>query len=435
MKLSRRTLLRGASALVALPLLEAMLDDHGEALADGSALPARFVSWFFGNGNIPSRWNPSGQGSNWQLSEQLAPLANVKSRCSILSGFQNRCANQITHHEGMTIFNGYTFVEQSGLFSKAGGPTIDQRIADVIGDQTTFASIQLGVSKRLSVMDSGTTLHSLSHRGPNEPLRPEFNPQEVWTELFGSYVPMNDPSGELRVHVLDAVADSAKALHQQLGQLDRQRLEAHLDAVAALQKKIEAIPPACDKPAMPGVDNQGGGPEPLGLVSDAMSDLLCYAFACDLTRVASVMFLGGAAETVFSDIGQGSVHHENTHNPGSALEQVHQAVLYIMQRFAYLLERLDATPDPLGGTLLDNTVVFCSSDCSEGWTHSIFDQPIIVAGNAGGQLTSPGIHYRSPNGENPSDILLTLLRLFDPTATSIGGGAPMSSTPFTPILA
>lgn len=439
-KLSRRTMLRGAlggvTAAVSLPMLEAMLHDNGEALADGSALPTRFVMFFFGNGNIPSRWNPSATGADWELTEQLAPLGNVKSYCSILSGFQNRCEQQITHHEGMTVFNGYSFVEQSGLFSKAGGPTIDQRIADAVGDDTIVPSVQIGVSRRLSVMDSGTTLHHLSHRATDQPLPSQFEPAQIYNALFGSFTPKDDPTGPLRIHVLDAVRETARDLKKRVGAADAQRIDAHLEGVSSLEKKIKALPPVCTKPDPPTqINDDAGGVEPIRAVSDVMSDLLTYAFACDITRVASFMLSGGASETVYGELGQTGVHHENTHNPQNRLEEINEVVTFNMQRFAYLLERLMGTADGEEHNLLDNSVVLLSSDCSEGWSHSIFDQPIVVAGGGRGQLVHPGVHYRSPNGENPSDILLALLRCFDPAAPSVGGGAPMSSTPLTAILA
>lgn len=437
--LDRRTVLRGmlggVGAALSLPLLEAMLDDSGEALADGSELPQRFVMFFFGNGNIPSRWNPSGQGADWELTEELAPLANVKDYCSILSGFQNRCSSLITHHEGMTVFNGYSFVQNNGLFSKSGGPTIDQLIADVTAEATTVPSIQVGVSRRLSVMDSGTTLHNLSHRGTEQPLPPQFEPAQIYNTLFGSFTPKDDASGPLRIHVLDAVRETTNDLRKRVGQADRERLDAHLEGVSVLEKKIKALPPVCTRPGAPTQTNVDvGGVEPIGAVSDVMSDLITYAFACDVTRVASFMLSGGAAETVYGELGQNGAHHENTHNPGSALEKINEVVTFNVARFAYLLERLQATPDGDGTNLLDNSALMLSSDCSEGWSHSVFDQPIIVAGGARGQLVHPGIHYRSPNGENPSDILLALLRCFDASATSVGGGAPMSSTPLSAIL-
>lgn len=434
--LSRRTVLRGlvggALASVALPTLEIMLNPNGTRLASGAPLPQRFMTYFFGNGVRLDRWVPAAQGPDYPLSEELEPLANVREYCSVLSGFQNRCEQQITHHEGMTVFNGYTFVEQQGLFSKAGGPTIDQVIADRISEGTTFRSIEIGISKRLSVMDSGTTLFYLAHKGTNEPLPPEFNPQALWTKLFGSFVPAEDPSVALRTSVLDAVRDDIGALQKRLGKADLARLDSHLTGVSELEKQIKALPPVCATPMMPSETNQDvNGQEPMTAVHTAMVDLLAYAFSCDISRVASILVSGGAAETVFSEIGQSGVHHTNTHN-GGAQEQVHQVVVWQMQRFAAMLEKFRGTADGTAGeNLLDNLTIFCSSDCSEGISHSISDMPIIVAGKGGGRLRHPGIHYRSQTGENTTDILVSCLQAVVPEAVGvgIGAGAPYSDTP------
>lgn len=438
--LHRRTFLRGAiagaTAAVGLPLLEAMLDDHGEALADGTPLPTRFVTWFFGNGVILPRFEPAATGANYPLSEELQPLADVRDYVTVLTGLQNRCEQQITHHEGMTVFNGHTMVEINGLFSKAGGPTIDQLIAAKIGHATPVASVQLGVSKHLSIMDSGTTMHALSHKGTNAPQYPEFNPQKVWTALFGAFVPKPDDRA-LRTGILSAVRDQTARLRPRLGALDNQRLDAHLDGVDALEKKISAAVPLCSLPDPPTETNADmGGQEPLTAVHDVMSDLLVYAFQCDITRVASLLFLGGAAETVLSELGQQIGHHYNTHDPG-AQQQVHDGVVYLMQRFAALLGKLKAAVDPDGKNLLDSSIVFCSSDCAEGLTHAIARQPILLAGHGRNKLIYPGIHvqaapYPTAAG-NTSDVLLTCLQAFDPTATEVGSGAPRSTTPLTAI--
>jgi hypothetical protein len=332
----------------------------------------------------------------------------------------------------MTVFNGYTFVEQVGLFSKAGGPTLDQVIADYISGDTTFRSIEIGISKRLSIMDSGTTLFYLSHRGTNEPQPMEFNPQALWTKLFGSFVPPDDPSIALRVSVLDSVREDIASLKKRLGQADLQRVDAHLTGLSELEKQIKALPPACAVPGMPSETNQDtNGNEPLLAVQTAMVDLLAYAFSCDVSRVASILVTGGAAETVFSEVGQSSVHHSNTHN-GNKQEDVHQVVVWNMERFAYLLEKFRATPDGVTGqNLLDNTTIFMSSDCAEGYDHGIFDMPIIVAGRAGGRLRHPAIHYRSASGENATDILVSCLQAVVPEAVGVGvgAGAPYSETP------
>jgi hypothetical protein len=434
--LSRRAVLRGAglagAATVGLPLLEAMLDHHGEALADGNPLPTRFVSWFFGNGVILPRFEPDLAGTSWELSEELAPLADVKEYLSVCTGLRNRCEQLITHHEGMTVFNGYTMVQISGLFSKAGGPTIDQVIADRIAAGTSTASIQLGVSKRTSVMDSGTTMHAMSHRGPNQPLYPEFDPQKVWGTLFGEFVPRPDDKA-LRLSVLDAVREDAARLRERLGQIDRERLDAHLEGVRALEEKIQALPPSCTIPEMPTETNEDvNGDEPMISVNDAMSDLLVHAFKCDVTRVASVFFLGGAAETVFADLGHTTGHHYNTHD-ASAQDLVHEGVVYTMERLATFLGKMKAEVDATGQNLLDTSIVFASSDCSEGLTHSIERQPILLVGHGRDKLVHPGIHFQAaPPGPssagNTTDVLLTVARCFDPTIPSLGAGAPASST-------
>lgn len=442
-KLSRRAVLRGvlaggAATAVGLPMLEAMLNSNGTALADGSPIPQRFVTWFFGNGFILNRFVPSATGPNYPLSEQLMPLAPVQEYCHVITGMDNRCEKLITHHEGMTIFTGYTMVNVQGLSSNAGGPTIDQLVADAIeasGTATTVKSLQVGVSRRLSTMDGGTTMHNLSHRGPNQALPPQFNPQDVWNTLFGNFTPMNDASGPLRMSVLDAVRGQTEALKKRLGQKDIQRLDAHLEGVSELEKKIEAIPPACMEPMMPDETNPPVmGPEPLVKVNQIMSDLIAYAFECDVTRVASVLLVGGAADTILYDTGVNSVHHLNTHSWPNQENAIHNGVVYQMQRFSDFLQTLKNKADPTGGNLLDNTMVFFSSDCSEGWSHSVQNQPMIVAGKGGGYLKGPGMHLSSPSG-NPTDVLLALLRRFDPAVPSIGGGNPMSSTPFAEIIA
>ena len=404
------------------------------------------MTWFFGNGFLLPRFVPATTGPDFALSEQLAPLAPVREYCSVLTGWDNRSVKKITHHEGMVIFSGYNFDQQGqgGLYSVAGGPTIDQVIADAIeksGVTSIVKSMQVGISRHLSTMDSGTTMHNLSHRGPAQPLPPQFNPQDVWTNLFGNFTPKDDPSGPLRVSVLDAVKDQTAALKKRLGKKDTERLDAHLQGISELQTKIKATPPVCTPPLKPQETNEWmNGPEALITVNQIMSELVAYAFTCDITRVASVLLVGGAADTILYDIyqqgEQPQTHHLNTHNQDPNVQNgaVHKGVVYQMARFADFLATLKAKVDGNGQNLLDNTMVFFSSDCSEGWNHSVDAQPMIVAGRGGGYLKPQSVHYASQGG-NPSDVLLTMLRRFDPAAPSVGADQPMSTTPFTDILA
>ena len=456
LKLSRRTVLRGlaggAAVSVALPPLEAMLNANGTAYANGDGLPLRFLSFFWGNGVINDRFEPAVTGPGWELSEQLAPFAPVKEYVSVLTGIMNRCANQITHHEGRTAFSGYTFEPAGGpgFSSNYGGPTIDQVIADAIQARVTtpIRSMQVQCSKGFSPADNGTTATTISVRGQPGNLTPlygEANPVQVWQSIFGEFVPQPDDSA-LRLSILDAVREDADRLRPRLGTLDNQRLDAHFEGLAELEQKISTVPPTCDLPGQPTHTNsEPVNSEQLTLTMELMTQLIAYAFTCDITRVASCLFLPLAGEATFaeSSSGSSSTHHVLSHQGG---EDYHDGIVYIMERFSQMLQILRETTDVDGTNLLDSTIVYGSSDCSIGWSHSIRRQPIILGGTGRGYLVHPGIHYQAvaaadpnagntPSEGNMSDVLLSCLRAFDPAAPSVGGGAPMSTTPLTEILA
>jgi hypothetical protein len=181
------------------------------------------------------------------------------------------------------------------------------------------------------------------------------------------------------------------------------------------------------------------GVEPLVLVNQVISDLVAYAFACDVTRIASVLFHEGASDTVFPGTSGG--HHGNSHGFGTdeagnesdygGLDGFRAGVTFTMQQLAYLLEKLKNTPDGPVQNLLDNTAMLIGSDCSEGWSHNVQrDQAVLVAGGGGGRLVHPGIHFRAID-RNLSDVSLTVLQAVVPEVTSIGSGQPYSNTPVT----
>lgn len=437
-RLSRRTFLMGLGAAVALPTLEAMLDSNGTALAAGTPLPRRFATFFFGDGVILSQWTPTTTGANWQLTPALAGLANVRNDVNVISGYEVKTPDVRAHHNGAAgILSGYPFIElaapNANYASKFGGPSIDQVAANLIGKSTTFRSLELGVSKRV-VSGEGPTLQYISHKGPDQPMQAEYNPAALFTRLFGgvssSPQPQVDPRAALRASVLDAVRDDAKQLQAKLGSADRARLDAHLTSISELRQQLLALPPeytsACVKPRTVTQTNQDtNGKEPMEQVSKAMSDLLVMAWACDLTRVASYMFSGSVNDTVFHMLGQTRGNHDLTHDPAGQ-DQVHDSVVWVVKQFAYLLERLKATPEA-GGNLLDNSCILFSTDVSEGLAHTVTDYPILVAGRAGGYLET-GLHVRSTSRENTSNVLLTCLKAVGTGVTSVGGGSGYSTT-------
>ncbi|MCA9621611.1 MAG: DUF1552 domain-containing protein [Myxococcales bacterium] len=452
--LDRRTLLRGllggAGVSVGLPLLEAMLNDSGTALADGSDLPCRFLMFYWADGVDIASFEPSGTGDAWNLSEALQPLATSKSYVNILTGLQNPSTVAKTHHEGMTIFNGYNYIDGGGLDSDAGGPTIDQLIADRIMAQNPdlpVRSVHTQISKRQSTDgDGGTNAIAISHRGEPGNLvanTPITNPREVWQTLFGSFAEPIDTRPP-RLKVIDAVRADAARLRKTLGTEDRKRLDAHLQGIDELQNKIDAATPACMLPGEPTEENVDvGGKEPITNVTQAMSELIAYAFTCDITRVATVMFKRFVSATVFDEIQAGEIHHSASHQAGNNTYK--QGVTYVMERFAQLLDVLRTTDDPTAGNLLDSTIVYASTDCSTGFTHSISRQPILLVGHGRGYLKSPGVHYQATpwngNDGNPnatgttSAALLTCLQAFDETATTVGGGPGQTSQTISDVVA
>jgi hypothetical protein len=431
LKLSRRAFLRGmaggAAAVVALPALEAMFDSNGTAHADGTPLARRLVCFHFGNGVTLDRFVPTTEGPDYTLTEQLAPLANVKDYCNVLTGFENKHADKITHHEGMAgMWSAFPFISNGGLNSKFGGPSIDQVVASRVADKTIFRSLEIGCSKRVST-DEGPTMQFMSHKGPNEPQPPEYNPKNVFARLFAQ-PPPDDPSRPSRVDVLSAVLEDARALKSRVGRADQQRHDTHLDSVSRLQQQISALPPVCVVPAQPTTDNVDiGGKEPMEAVAKAMSDLLVFAFQCDLTRVASYMLSPGVGHAVYSFLGTSDEQHLLSHDPIGSAGPLNKTILWNMQQYAYLLERMKAAED---GALnvLDNSCVLLGSDCSEGWSHAIDNMAIVVGGGGGGMLKVPGGHVRSKTNRNLSDILLTCMKTVVPEITEVGKAEMHSTT-------
>jgi hypothetical protein len=446
--LNRRHFLRGVvggvGAAVALPTLEVMLNNHGTAYAAGGELPTRFGVFFFGNGVRLNRYLPQGTGADWRLSEELASLVNVKDYINVVSGYRAKAGyGRRGHHDGAAaILSGIPFVElphaETSYSSKFGGPTIDQVAADLIGN-TTFRSLQVGVSKRVTTGE-GPGLQYIAHRGPDEPLQPEYNPQALFTRLFASFTPKdpNDPTNTFRGHLLDAIREDARALHRSLGVNDRHRLDAHLTSIDQLQREISALPPVltsgCVVPSTPATDNRDmNGQEPMIEVARAMNELVVLAMACDLTRVVSYMLTGGVGGIVYHFLGENREQHGLSHEP-QAREFLHRAISWNYERFAHLIELLKNTPDG-AENLLDHSVWLATTDVAEGESHSSDDYPIVIAGKGSGRLKYPGIHHRGTTANNTSDVLLSLMQAAGTGLTEIGRDQGYSNQRCEPIMA
>jgi hypothetical protein len=452
MKLGRRALLRGMGATLALPLLEAMLDGHGEALADGTPLPVRFGVFFFGNGVILNRWVPPNTGADYLLSEELAPLKDasagidVKSYVSVASGFALKTPDYRGHHNGCAaIMSGAPIIplppNGAPYSSKFSRRTVDHVLGDLIGASTPFKTLQLAVSKRANT-EQGPTLLTISHAGPDAPVSPILEPAALFDRLFpagGAAPTSNDPYARLRVSVLDKVNTDAKRLQSKLGTADRARLDAHLTAVSELRTRIlmmSSMSQGCSAPVRPSQTNTDvDGIEPMELVSAAMSDVQALAWACDLNRVATFQFSGASGNQCYKQLSPGvprDVEHNLTHD-STQQEKVHQAVLFTMRCFARHLEAFRRMAEGQGN-LLDSSVIVCSSDVSEGLSHGTTDMPMLIAGKARGALKA-GVHVRTDALDNTSNVMLTAMKATGAAVTNFGDAAGFSATTVPGLLA
>lgn len=423
--LDRRTLLRGllggAAITVGLPPLELFMNTNGTAWASGEAFPTRFGLFFWGNGNIPTKWTPSatGQGAAWTLSEQLAPLADLKPWLTVVTGLDILLPNVSPHGSGAVgILTGRKSVQVNGQDAYP-GPTIDQVAAAALGSTTRFRSIEYGAKAQ----------GGLSYSGPQALNPAEEDPYALFQRLFGAGftlpgdTPIIDPKWALRRSVLDAVGDDSARVRSRLGLSDQRRLDQHLEGVRALElrlARLEEDPPdlaACTMPTEPELaypDLEGRAQ--VREKNRIMSELVAMAWACDQTRVASNFLCHPVNDILFAGATAGS--HQLTHDEPGEQPQVNAIVKQIMTCFADTLAAC-ANIQEGDGTVLDHCAWLATSEVSLGRLHSIEDHPVLIAGSANGRLVND-IHVRSAGGESTSGPTLSVLRAVGVTLPSWG---------------
>lgn len=430
-RLHRRTLLRGATAAgiatFGLPLLEAMLNGTGTALAGGAPLPKRLGIFYWGNGRAASGWSPTPDGAGgWLPSENLQPLVDaglgpdVSVVTMLTAGSATGC-----HVPARAMI-------LSGAYDGAGGldpgvsssplPSFDQIAADHIGTTTLFPSLEIGVSTQGfgGVPDT----FSCAWRGGSV-LPAECSPRAFFDRVFAGFEP-DDSVRTARLSVLDAVLADADALHARLGATDRVRLEQHLDGLRDLEVRVATEPPLCTVPTMPAED--AGGPEAIGARSTVMCDLVAMALACDLTRVFSFRFTQALADSVLSEVGL----TDGLHNVSHTSEVQHsQAVTYTIGRYAELLSRLAALTEG-EGRLLDQCAIMAMSELMVGMDHQVADIPLLVAGGCGGALHS-GLLVDGA-GAPACKLPFTLLQALDVPVGEMGMGEALVNTPIAELL-
>ena len=411
-KISRRTMLRGTGAALALPLLDVM---KNEALfgKETVAPPMRMISLFMPNGVNPATWDVQGEGADYQISESLEPLSGLRKHVSILSNLDNTGAGG---HVGAT--SGFL----SGIKMKNGvlGISMDQLIAQHLGHKTRFPSIVLGTEPpRQGGAGPGLPIayaNTVSWASPNSRISPEINPQVAFDRLFRTGANAEEEARELQ-SVVDLVLADAKRLKNRASKNDGHKIEEYLSSVRSVEKQIDSTlnPPAREwiPPTTPELIRPPAGiPVRRDEHVRMMMGLLILALQTDTTRVGTFMLAHGFSRCNFGFMGLKGDHHTISHhkNQDDWLTEYTAVTKYYVSQYAYLMQRLQQI-DEGDSNLLDNSIVLFGSGLKDGNGHVRSNLPILLGGHGAGTL-NPGRHIKFAAGTVLPDLHLSLIQRF-----------------------
>jgi hypothetical protein len=446
--LSRRTFLRGAvggtTVALALPTLDAMLTTASAATAElgpifGVFFWANGLPWHAGHGQDqriaghPDLWTPAEIGP-YTPTELLQPVA--RHDVSVLTGLRPHTDIPSTpvgqsdgHMRGfMVALTGDRprpegFDHPSHTLT-ALRPTLDQLVAkdpSFYGeDLPAFRSLVLGVSTA-RFHDYGHW-NNISYNGPDSINPAMLDPGQLHDRIFGV---SEDADLRRRADLLDAVLEDAHDLRARLGAADRRRVDAHLEHLFEVQRRLDLGSGTCEAPERP------FGTRDFYAQNQLMAELLATGLACNITRVFSYMLTSPASTHLFSAQGASSGMHATCHD-GQWLA-VRNITEFQMRMFGDFLDALDAQEDPAGGSVLDRTLVYGTSEYGEGWKHSVNELPVVLAGGANGRHVR-GQHVRDADG-NLSRAQLTALRMIGLDYDGFGFNGGETDAEFSELIA
>jgi hypothetical protein len=429
--LSRRTFLRGTGVTLALPFLEAMLPAH-TALASAAVLPTtRFAGIFFPHGMAPGHWVPKAEGANFELPFIMEPLRPVLDRAVILSGLHARSAEPPQGVTGSDHFVAAAFLSAVKPKKTTGadinaGITIDQIIAEKIGQDTLLPSLQLavedpGASSSCGEGYSCAYTNSISWSSPNQPQPMELNPQLVFERLFGDGSDPEERAARRRQQgsILDVVTESLGRIRTSVGSGDRARLDQYAEDIREIERRLEiARKASADVPA---ISVPVGIPESFDEHIKLQYDLMAFAFQSDVTRVATLLGARDLTNRNYPASGTSTGFHAGSHHAESPQKIADYGKInrYHVQMLVYFLEKLKAIPDG-DGTLLDHSLVLYGTNMGNSNQHQHYDVPHILAGGASGKLKG-GRHLAYPTKTVPTgNLLLSVLDMFGIHESQLG---------------
>ena len=426
MALPRRTFLRGMGATVALPLLDAMVPALS-AMTRTAANPIRRLGCIYiANGvsmnGAVNYWKPQGEGTTFELSPILTPLAPFQDRLTVVSGLSHHQAEALGDGNGdhtrgtATWLNGVHPKYTEGADVQA-GTTVDQIAAMELGKDTLLPSLELGIDSNFLVGScengySCTYMNTLAWRTPTTPLPMENNPRVVFERLFGEGGTPAQRLAQMRKSrsILDSVIDELAHLQRTLGPGDRTRVNDYFEAIREIERRIQRAEENSTESELPAaLERPMGIPDRFGEHVGLMYDLQWLAYQADLTRVFTFMLGREVSSRTFPEIGVSEPHHGLSHHRDdpTQLETFAKVNTYQTALFASFLEKLRSTPDG-DGNLLDHTMLLYGAGLSNPNEHSHIDLPLLLVGGGTGRLDG-GRHLQYPIDTPVTNLLLSML--------------------------
>jgi hypothetical protein len=422
--LSRRTVLRGVGATIALPLLDAMIPARTALAATAAAPVPRMGFVYFPHGAIMSKWTPATEGKLDDLPPLLAPLDAFKSQLTIVSGLENKHAVGPTH--AITPGTWLSGVSPRISHDPYGGITADQIAAQHIGQDTPLPSLEVateeavggGACDRNYGCSYGATI---SFRTPTTPLPMEFNPRKLFQRLFGQG---DTPEERERLaaqysSILDVVTEKAAALQKLVGPSDRAMLGDYLESVREIERRVQKME-ANDLSHIVLPDAPVGIPNSFDEQMTLMFDTVALSWRANLTRITSFMMAAEVSNMTYNHVGVGDAFHALSHHQNNAakLERLQRVQTYHTEAFAKFVKQLADTPDG-DGSMLDHAILTFGSNMSNSNAHDHFPLPMAIVGGGCGKLKG-GQHVRYPDRTPVANFMLTVLNRAGVPIESLG---------------
>lgn len=432
--IDRRTMLRGMGTAIALPMLETMMPLRAVAAEAPHEAPRRMAFFFVPNGVHMPHWTPEAEGADFELPPTLESLADFKNDLLILSGLTQDKARSNGDGPGDHARSASVFLTGSQPHKTNGadikvGVSVDQIAAQQIGDQTRFASLELGCDRgaQSGNCDSGYSCaysSNISWRTPSTPMAKEVDPRLVFERLFAAQgktdvAESRDQRKRLQKSVLDFVLDDASRLRKKLPTGDQRKMDEYLTSVREIEMRISRVELGLDDD-QPNITAPVGIPKDYGAHIRLMLDLQVLSFQTDLTRVSTFMFANAGSNRSYKFIDVPEGHHDLSHHGNDEEKQVKISRInrFHMEQFSYFLGRMQSVAEG-EGSMLDHSMLLYGSGIGDGNRHNHDDLPILVAGSAGGRL-STGRHIRYLKNTPLNNLYLSLLDRMDVGIESLG---------------